>query len=222
MALFFLLFHFPLFSLHPIIMAVSFSKLPLSLMRFVCEWKTEWSYASASHQTFTSCGALECKRKTGEKNWEDVYKKRHEKTDKQEDRQWGSHTMKQTESVKLWGAHTKKGKESVKDRNRETRRQGNSWTVQTEESLSECQQVRSSPATSSQQGQIMLPSVVARFRIIIDQTRDWQNMKICEKKFPGLQKKSRQNSVCVCVCVWDINLKIIHGTVQQFLQIKDQ
>lgn len=32
------------------------------LMCFLCEWKTERSYALAAHQTFTSCGALECKR----------------------------------------------------------------------------------------------------------------------------------------------------------------
>lgn len=57
---------FSFFSLLPIPMAISPSvSVSLSLpplMCFLCEWKTERSYASAAHQTFTSCGALECKR----------------------------------------------------------------------------------------------------------------------------------------------------------------
>ena len=139
---------------HDTLLLSSNLSLSLSLMCFLCEWKTEQSYVSAGHQTFTSCSALECKRgrdrkkkRHGKKKGEECLQRetktdmeRHKKTDKKKaDSEEVTQRNKQTERVRLRKRHTETHKESVKDRDGQRKRQGNSWTAQTKESLSECQ-----------------------------------------------------------------------------------
>lgn len=94
------------------------------LMCFLCEWKTERSYASAAHQTFTSCGALECKREKDrqERKREKGAHKRNQSRNKKREEENTGETNKQRgrERSRQNGANLEKtDKESVKDGDRD-------------------------------------------------------------------------------------------------------
>lgn len=86
--------------------------LRLSLMCFLCEWKTERPHASAGHQTFTSRGSLEC-RKT------ERYRKGERQKLKSNKEKWGSHTKKDADREIQSKTHAETQRECKRQRQTE-------------------------------------------------------------------------------------------------------